>query len=107
MSNEDVTAHYIWGALQTHMRCKELEEKEIKNHHVVHGVYAEWLVANSGKKEADAAKAESTKTNAAIAELKADLKKANDQIDQVKKEAVKIKGLADRALGSIGSTKKN
>ena len=88
--------------LQTHLLCKELEEKDIKNHHIVHGVYSEWLVAHSGRREADLAKAEAQKAAATVVEFKAIVRKLEDQVDSAKKESQKAKQLADRALSKSG-----
>ena len=75
----DRSARYIWTALQTHMLCKELEDKEIKNHHVVHGVYSEWLVAHSGRREADLAISQAAKAIKELEEMKGKFKKWRNQ----------------------------
>ena len=95
----DRSARYIWTALQTHMLCKELEDKEIKNHHVVHGVYSEWLVAHSGRREADLAISQAAKAIKELEEMKGKFKKMEESMESLKKKAIETKGVADRAIG--------
>ena len=105
LSGGALTARYIWHTLQIHLLCKELEDKEIKNHHIVHGVYSEWLVAHSGRHEADVAKAEAMKATAAVSEFRATIKKLEDQVDKAKKESATAKQVADRAISQVKSPK--
>ena len=101
----DKSARYIWTALQTHMLCKELEDKEIKNHHVVHGVYSEWLVAHSGRKEADLAMGQAAKATKELEDMKIKFRKMEDQMDSLKKKVTETKGVADRAIGLAKNSK--
>ena len=87
------------------MLCKELEDKEIKNHHVVHGVYSEWLVAHSGRREADLAMAQATKAVKELDEMKTKLKKVEDQLEVIKKKSAEAKVVADKAIGLVKSNK--
>ena len=105
LQENDLSARYIWTALQTHMLCKELEDKEIKNHHVVHGVYSEWLVAHSGRREADLAMAQATKAVKELDEMKTKLKKVEDQLEVIKKKSAEAKVVADKAIGLVKSNK--
>ena len=56
------------------MLCKELEGKEIKNHHVVHGVYSELLVVHSGRREADFAMVQAAKATKELEDIKTKFK---------------------------------
>ena len=103
----DLMARHVWPTLQTHILCKELEVKEIKNHHIVHGVYAEWLVAHSGRREADLASKEASKANSLVSELKALVKKLEDQVEAAKKTSSAAKQVADRALAAANKTAKS
>ena len=65
------------------MLCKELEDKEIKNHHVVHGVYSEWLVAHSGRREADLAMSQAAKAAREVEDMKGKFKKMEESMESL------------------------
>ena len=65
------------------MLCKELEDKEIKNHHVVHGVYSEWLVAHSGRREADLAMPQGAKAAREVEDMKGKFKKMEESMESL------------------------
>ena len=81
------------------MLCKELEDKEIKNHHVVHGVYSEWLVAHSGRREADLAMSQAAKAAREVEDMKGKFKKWRSQWSLWGEKMTETKGVADRAIG--------
>ena len=62
-------------------------------------------MGNTGKKEADMAKAEAAKASAAIIELKGDIKKLTDQVETLKREGMKTMSVAYRAISQLSSAK--
>ena len=42
----------IWGVIKGHIAANKMLEKSIKDHPIVVGDYSQWLVSNSGRKEA-------------------------------------------------------
>jgi hypothetical protein len=93
-------AKYIWYSIQTHMLCNEVTKKEIKNHSVVHGVYSEWIISNSGLKEANEAKASSKKGLTEVDELKKQVQTLTSKLNTTNTELVKVKAQADRAAAA-------
>ena len=85
----------IWGVLRSHMATKAILKKGFKDHPVVVGAYAQWLVSNSGKKDASEAKAAIAKVTSAVADLKdgfaskKSLAALESRIDTVKRVADK------------------
>ena len=42
----------MWGMILCHLAEENILSKTIKDHPIVVGAYAQWLVSNSGRKEA-------------------------------------------------------
>ena len=88
----------IWGAAnKTDIAVYKMADKGIRNHPVVVGAYAQWMVGNSGLKEAEAAKREAAKVCQAVSDVKSllsdhqarSLAEAKSKIEVVKKIADK------------------
>ena len=43
----------LWSVMQTHLISQDLEHRKVKDHPIVVGAYTEWIVANSGRREAE------------------------------------------------------
>ena len=82
------------------MLCNELTKKEIKNHSVVHGVYSEWIISNSGLKEANEAKANAKKALTDVDDLKKLVQSLTSKLNTTNTELVKVKAQADRAVAA-------
>ena len=84
----------------------KLVEKEIKNHAVVHGVYSEWIISNSGLKEATEAKSSSKRAQSDIEELKKLVQSLTSKLNSTNAELVKVKAQADRAAAAAAKANK-
>lgn len=89
------SASFIWGTLKTHRAVCELVSSEIKNHQLVVGTYSGWLVANSGRKEAALASAQTILLGKKVEALEKELSNANALAAAAKKTA-------DRAFNKAG-----
>ena len=80
--------------------------KEIKNHAVVHGVYSEWIISNSGLKEATEAKSSSKKALVEVEELKKQVQSLTSKLNNTNTEMAKVKAQADRAIAAANKVGK-
>ena len=60
----------IWGAARTFLATEAIQKKGFKDHLVVAGAYAKWLVNHSGRKDAAEAKLAVQKVQSELGELK-------------------------------------
>jgi hypothetical protein len=88
----------LWGVLQSHLAAKDMSKKTIKDHPIVVGAYAQWLVSHSGRKEADVAKKAADKASALAQELKTNLDKEKKVVNELKTKVEAVKRTADKAL---------
>jgi hypothetical protein len=88
----------LWAIIQTHMISEDLELRNIKDHPIVVGAYTEWIVANSGRREAEEVRALNIKLTAQVETLAKDLESTKKKLDSVK-------GSADRALLAVSKNK--
>jgi hypothetical protein len=88
----------LWAIIQTHMISEDLEVRNVKDHPIVVGAYTEWIVANSGRREAEEVRALNVKLTAQVEALSKDL-------DSTKKKLDSVKGSADRALLAASKNK--
>ena len=51
----------IWGVIKGHIAANKMLEKSIKDHPIVVGDYAQWILSNSRRKEATDANIMATK----------------------------------------------
>ncbi len=96
------TSVMIWGAIRTHMATKAILKKGFKDHPVVVGAYAQWLVSNSGKKDASEAKAAIAKVTATVAELK-DGYATKKALSALESRIDTVKRVADKAASATKS----
>jgi hypothetical protein len=87
----------IWGAAKTDVAVCQMSDKGIRNHPVVVGAYAQWMVGNSGLREADSAKKEALKAIQAVNELKTKLADQGKTISEVKTKLEQVRKTADKA----------
>ena len=45
------SAVMLWGVIRTHVATERMLAKDLRDHHIITGNYAKWLVNNSGKKD--------------------------------------------------------
>ena len=87
----------IWGAAKTDIASCKMSDKGIRNHPVVVGAYAQWMVGNSGLKEADAAKKEAAKACKAVSDFKSLLADQAKILAEAKSKIEVVKKVADKA----------
>ena len=93
-SDERRAGEFIWSAIKSYNAISHLEEIGIKDHPIVMGALSEWLVQNSGRKEAMLAQSEVERLNAlvkeqqkVIAELQASVRGAKSTADKALSKA--------------------
>ena len=91
------SAVMLWGVIRTHVATERMLAKDLRDHHIVTGNYAKWLVNHSGKKDAAALKKQVEKLGSSLDSLRetAATKKA---MAAVEKTAEAAKKTADKAL---------
>ena len=80
--------------------------KTIKGHPIVVGAYDQWLVSNSGKKEALEAKIQTGKVKDRVDELSATLSSATKSISELRKTVAAAKKAAEKATSKVSALKK-
>ena len=88
---------FIWNAIQTHFATVALEKRGMKDHPIVVGAFAEWLVHNSGRQEAAQAKTD-------LVTIKEDMKGLRKTINEVQTKANSAKQTADKAFQKVSSS---
>ena len=87
----------LWGVLRTHLATETMLEGDLRDHPVVTGNYAKWLVNNSGKKDALVIKREVDKLSTKLARLEEEMA-TKRALTAVEKTAEAAKKVADKAL---------
>jgi hypothetical protein len=90
----------LWSVMQTHLLSQDLEHRKVKDHPIVVGAYTEWIVANSGRREAEEVRTLNTKLSAQVMVLEKELDSAKKRLDAVK-------STADKALHASSKGGKN
>ena len=86
----------IWGAVRTYLATESIQQKGFKDHPVVVGAYAKWLVNHSGKKDASEAKTAVQKLQAEVTELKGSTA-TKRSVTALEARVETIKSVADKA----------
>ena len=96
------TSVMIWGVIRTHIATKAMLKRGFKDHPVVVGAYAQWLVSNSGKKDASEAKAAILKLSTTVSDLRDNFatKKAMSSLES---RLETVKKVADKAVAAARS----
>jgi hypothetical protein len=89
---------FIWNAIQTHFATVALEKKGMKDHPIVVGAFAEWLVHNSGRQEASQATGD-------LVTIKEEMKNIRKSINEVQTKANSAKQTADKAFQKVNTSK--
>ena len=97
VDKSDKASVIIWGAAKTDIAACKMSDKGIRNHPVVVGAYAQWMVGNSGLKEADAAKKEAAKACKAVSDFKSLLADQAKTLAEAKSKIEVVKKVADKA----------
>ena len=91
----------IWGSIRCFLASDRMLQKGFKDHPIVVGAYSQWLVSNSGRKEAMEAKSEVLTVSRSLAttsELATELKRA---MNEIKGKVEAAKKTADKALSKV------
>ena len=96
-SPSEQSAVLLWGVLRTHLATESILEGDLRDHPVVTGNYAKWLVNNSGKKDALVIKKELDKWVQKVNKMEEDMvtKRALSVVERTAEAAKKV---ADKAL---------
>ena len=86
----------IWGAVRTYLATEAIQKKGFKDHPVVVGAYAKWLVNHSGKKDASEAKSAVQKLQSELGELK-NSTATKKSVSSLEARVETVKGVADKA----------
>ena len=91
------SAVMLWGVIHTHVATERMLAKDLRDHRIITGNYAKWLVNNSGKKDAAALKKQVDKLGNVVDALK-DASASKKSLNVVEKIAEAAKKTADKAL---------
>ncbi len=100
-SREEKTAVILWGVLRTHIATEKMLKGDLRDHPIVTGNYAKWLVNHSGKQDAKDLRKEVDKFAKVVTDLK-DNMVTKKQLATVEKTAETAKKTADKALNKKG-----
>ena len=81
------------------MISEDLEARNIKDHPIVVGAYTEWIVANSGRREAEEVRTLNEKLTTQVDTL-------TKELESTKKKLESVKGTADRASQAVAKLSK-
>ena len=95
----------LWGVIKSHLAVSTMLKRGIKDHPIVVGAYAQWLVSNSGRKEALDAHALIKSLSSKVDGISSSLKDATSTLSDVKASVVSVKKTADSALNKVGALK--
>ena len=91
------SAVMLWGVIRTHVATERMLGKDFRDHHIVTGNYAKWLVNHSGKKDAAALKKQVDKLGGSLDSLR-ETSATKKALVAVEKTAEAAKKTADKAL---------
>jgi hypothetical protein len=103
--HQEKASEFIWSAIKCHAATTSLLRTGIKDHAIVVGAFAEWLVHNSGRKEAVEAKESVEELKEEIKALEEALKAQKKTLTEVQAEAVTAKKTADKAFSKVNAGK--
>ena len=95
----------LWGVIKSHLAVSAMLKRGIKDHPIVVGAYAQWLVSNSGRKEALKVHALIKSLTSKVNGISSSLKDATSTLSDVKASVVSVKKTADLALNKVGALK--
>lgn len=96
-SIEEQSSVLLWGVLRTHTATERMLEGDLRDHAVVTGNYAKWLVNNSGKKDALMLKKEVDRLSTKLTKVEEE-SATKRALNAVEKTAEAAKKVADKAL---------
>jgi hypothetical protein len=87
----------IWGAAKTDVAVVKMMDSGIRNHPVVVGAYAQWMVSNSGLRESASARKEASAAKQAVSDLKSQLAEQSKSLSEARSKIDVVKKIADKA----------
>ena len=94
----------IWGAVRTYLATDAIQKKGFKDHPVVVGAYAKWLVNHSGKKDASEAKVAVQKLKGELGEFR-NTTATKKSVSSLETRVETVKGVADKAKQACADMK--
>lgn len=95
----------LWGVIKSHLAAAAMLKKGIKDHPIVVGAYAQWLVSNSGRREALEAQSMVKSLASKVDSISSTVKDTSSALADVKSTMTSVKKTADSALNKVGSLK--
>ena len=95
-------ATIIWGVIRTHLATEAMLRGDLRDHPIVTGNYAKWLVNHSGKRDAQDLKKEVDKMSKTLVILK-DTLATKRSLTVVEKAVEAVKKTADKALNKASA----
>ena len=95
----------LWGVIKSHLAATTMLKKGIKNHLIVVGAYVQWLVSNSGRREALGAQSMVTSLTLKVDSMASKVKETASSLADVKSTVTSVKKTADLALNKVGNLK--
>ena len=94
----------IWGTIRCFIAAEAMLEKGFRDHPIVVGAYSQWLVSNSGRKEAQEAQKAVDKLQREVASLTLIGKELKSSVAALQGTVKAAKATADKALSRVGSS---
>ena len=95
----------LWGVIKSHLAATAMLRKGIKDHPIVVGTYAQWLVSNSGRREALEAQSMVKSLTSKVDLMASTVKDTASALTDVKATVTSVKKTADSALNKVGNLK--
>ena len=95
----------FWGVIKSHLATTSMLKKGIKDHPIMVGAYAQWLVSNSGQREAFEAQSMVKSLSSKVDSMSSTIKDTFSALADVKSTITSVKNTADSALNKVGSLK--
>ena len=95
----------LWGVIKLHLAATAMLKKGIKDHPIVVGTYAQWLVSNSGRREPLEAQSMVKSLSSKVDLMASTVKDTASSLADVKSTVTSVKKTADFALNKVGNLK--
>ena len=95
----------LWGVIKSHLATASMLKKGIKDHPFVVGAYTQWLVSNSGCREAIEAQSMVKSLTSKVDSMSSTVNDTSSALADVKSTMTSIKKTTDSTLNKVGKLK--
>ena len=93
----------LWGVIKSHLAATAMLKKGVKDHPIVVGAYAQWLVSNSGCYKALEAQVMVKSLSPKVDSMAATVKDTASSLSDVKSTVTLVKKTADSVMNKVGN----